>query len=303
MNKKNITIITGTGGALGTGHFQRMCYLGDSLNLMEQYSVKLHIAEGSPSVPGPLQDLLTDSVPGNTDLIIRDMRDSSADEIKSLQQTAPVLVVDDTGPGRVGAAHVIDLLPNPLNSRVPGKIFLYGYNFVSEIKSLRTEVIAKDIDVAIYAGYKPEPSVVESIYKLIPADASVVLFSRGRPSILSEKKVGIDSGYTDLLLRSRVLITHFGITMYEGDLAGCRVLSVNPTPYHSELAGMVTRILNVVPAGEYGKINNKLVYSEITHCMQRSGLKIVSRGSISERININFNYFMKVFNTIISGGE
>lgn len=302
MDKINITIITGTGGALGTGHFQRMCFLADSLNSAEKFRVKLFITNGSPVVPGPLRALVTDSMPGKTDLIIRDMRDSLVEDIKFLQEQAPVLVIDDTGPGREQADHVLDLLPNPVNRSVPEKMFLYGYNFISEIRTMTTEVIAKDIDVAIYAGYKPDPGVIESIKATIPSDASVVLFSYGRAQLISEKKVPADTGYTDLLLRSRVLITHFGITMYEGDLAGCRIIAVNPSPYHSELTGMVTGKLNVVPAGEYGNIDHKLVYNEIAHTMKTAGFQIISKSSIRERININFDYFTRIFNNIISRG-
>ena len=294
-----ITIITGTGGALGTGHFQRMCYLADSLNHTGRVHVKLFIAEGTPDIPGPLKETVTDSIPDTTDLVIRDMRDSSAEEINSLKKRGPVLVIDDTGPGRELADHVIDLLPNPANRSIPEKMFLYGYNFISEINTMKTEVIAKDIDVAIYAGYKPDSDVVESIRGAIPADASVVLFAYGKPSVLSEKKVPVDSGYTDLLLRSRVLITHFGITMYEGDLAGCRILAVNPSPYHTELTGMIMGNLNVIPAGEYGSIDHKLIFNEIEHTMKTAGFQIISKGSIRERINIHFDYFTRIFNNII----
>ena len=160
-------------------------------------------------------------------------------------------------------------------------------------------MIAKDVDVAIYAGYKPDPDVIEDIRSAIPADASVVLFSCGRPSLLSEKKVPVDAGYTDLLLRSRVLITHFGITMYEGDLAGCRILAVNPSPYHSELTGMVTGNLNVISAGEYGNIDHRLIYNETAHTMKTAGFQIISKASIRERVNIHFDYFTRVFNNII----
>lgn len=302
MDKKNITIITGTGGALGTGHFQRMCFLADSLNRAEQFRVKLFITEGSPDVPVPLREIVTGSMPEKTDLIIRDMRDSTAEEINSLKKNSPVLVIDDTGPGRELADHVLDLLPNPVNRSVPEKMFLYGYNFISEIRTMKTEVVAKDIDVAIYAGYKPDPGVIENIKATIPSDASIVLFSYGRPQLISEKKVPADTGYTDLLLRSRILITHFGITMYEGDLAGCRILAVNPTTYHSELTGMVTDKLNVVPAGEYANIDHKLVYNEIAHTMKTAGFQIISKSSIRERININFDYFSRIFNNIISRG-
>ncbi len=303
MDKKKITIITGTGGALGTGHFQRMCYLADSLNCDKRYSARLFIAEGKPEIPGPLKDIVAVSLAEKTDLIIRDMRNSSEEDINILKKKAPVLVIDDTGQGRSIADYVIDLLPNPVDQSVPEKMFLYGYNFISEIKAMKTEVIAKDIDVAIYAGYKPDPDVVESIMGAIPPDASVVLFSYGKPSLLSEKKVPVDTGYTDLLLRSRVLITHFGITMYEGDLAGCRILAVNPSQYHSRLTSMVMDKLNVLPAGEYENIDHKLLYSEISHVMKTAGFQIISKGSIRERINIHFDYFTRMFNSIINGGN
>ncbi|HQO38873.1 MAG TPA: hypothetical protein PK986_00235 [Spirochaetota bacterium] len=302
MYRKNITIITGTGGALGTGHFQRMCYLADSLNSTGNFSVSLCITEGSPDVPESLKEIMADTIPPGTELIIRDMRDSSEEDINFLRKKAAVLVIDDTGPGRNVADHIIDLLPNPVNRSVPEKMFLFGYNFISEIKSMKAEVIAKDIDVAIYAGYKPDPDVVEGIRGSIPPGASAVLFSYGRPSLIAGEKIHVDTSYTDLLLRSRILITHFGITMYEGDLAGCRILTVNPTDYHSRLTAMITGKINVIQAGEYGNIDHKFIYGEIARVRKTSGFQIISKGSIRERININFEYFLRMFNNIISRG-
>ena len=301
MYRKNITIITGTGGALGTGHFQRMCYLADSLNSTGKFNVRLCLTEGSPDVPESLREIMIDSIPPGTELIIRDMRDSSEEDINFLRKKAAVLVIDDTGPGRNVADYIIDLLPNPVNQSVPEKISLFGYNFISEIKAMKTEVFAKDIDVAIYTGYKPDPAVVEGIRESIPAGASAVLFSYGRASLIAGE-AHLNTGYTDLLLRSRVLITHFGITMYEGDLAGCRILTVNPTEYHSKLTAMIAGKINVIQAGEYGNIDHELIYDEIARVRKTAGFQIISKRSIRERININFEYFLKMFNNIISGG-
>jgi hypothetical protein len=56
--------------------------------------------------------------------------------------------------------------------------------------------------------------------------------------------------YAGLLLRARVFISHFGLSLYEAKLAGCSVLSLNPTAYHSSLADMVAGTIVDVNAGE-----------------------------------------------------
>lgn len=300
MNKKNVIIITGEGGRLGTGHFQRMCTLASILNKTCTYSAGIIIAEGKPVIPDGIENLLVTAIPPGTSLIIRDMRDSSAAEIESLRKNAPVLVIDDTGAGRSHADHVLDILPSPLCARTFSGIFIYGYNFITTVNTMNFTEFTKDIDVAIYAGYKPDMALIENIVSRMPYDISCVLLSGDKIDILRGRVNNMSPDYIHALIRSRILITHFGITMYEGELAGCRILALNPTHYHTELTLMVTERLNVVPAGEYDSIDHNTINHEISTAVNRNSLDIVSSRSIKERIDINLEYLRGYIKNLLS---
>ena len=113
MDKKNIIIVTGTGGILGTGHLQRMLNLAVHLNSTDDFSASIFLKQNYYHTEKSFGNIITDSIPENTDLIIRDMRDSSAEDIQLLKEKAPVLVVDDSGPGNMSADYIITLLPVP----------------------------------------------------------------------------------------------------------------------------------------------------------------------------------------------
>lgn len=302
MNKKSIAIITGVGGHLGTGHFQRMCSLAVFLNRSGIYSANIFIAAGEPDVPRGIEDLMVKKLPGHASLIIRDMRDSSEEEIASLRKTAPVLVIDDTGGGRSIADHVLDLLPSPVSAESFNGIFIYGYNFIKSINAMNLYDFIKDIDVAIYAGYDPDMNYINSLLKSIPENTTAVLFRKGKPEIMAGNSLTV-AGYADTLLRSRILITHFGISMYEGDLAGCRIVLVNPSSYHTELAHFVLGKMDVTPAGEYDNINHDLIRSVISGTSKEAVLRIISSRSIRERINIGLEYFTRYLNKIFEAKQ
>ena len=297
MNEKSIVIITGTDGHLGTGHFQRMCTLAYHLNLTSSYNAKIVIKSGNPAIPPQVENFISPDIPSTASLVIRDMRDSTEEDIRLLKKTAPVLVIDDTGPGRGAADFIIALLPSPVSANPSNGMFIYGYNFINSIRNMSLHEFIKDIDVSIYAGYDPDMDYVERLLQAIPPKASVVLFNKNRPVELSGKGLPIGA-YADTLLRSRVLITHFGITMYEGELAGCTVVLVNPSPYHSELTRLAGRKLELIPAGEYQEINHKLIHSVVSANLKEKKLRIISSRSINERINISLDYLISHINRI-----
>lgn len=190
MDKKKIIIITGTGGILGTGHLQRMLNLASFMNDKNEFDISLMIRAGNYPLPVQFSRMKTDTLPEKADLIIRDMRDSSKEEISSLGRIAPVLVVDDAGKGRDAADHSIDLLPRPAEASsefiIHTESFLYGYNFTRGIESLGDRAFhSRDIDIAIYAGFNPPPSLLSQISKSVPDSSRAIILSAGGPVVLT----------------------------------------------------------------------------------------------------------------------
>ncbi len=254
---KRVAILTESGPLYGSGHLQRMALLADYLEKSEEYSPSL--ITGS-SLPDKISHLRETMIPTGTDLIIRDMRDSASEEILKLRQKAPVLVIDDMGPGSKNANFSLNLLPSPEGksddpSYRPGA-FLYGYNFASALQKMEHRTIKRNIDISIYCGADPTEDTISYFKSLIPENFSACLLrdNSGVPLTSSTKlKPGISS--TEALLSSRILLTYFGITLYEGFASGCRLAVADPGDYHNRLTEQASH-LGATNLGTWGKIDS-----------------------------------------------
>lgn len=231
MNNMDITIITDSGPHIGQGHWQRMLLFawycvhnGIPVTLLHKHGV---------STPSGFPLKVSDSIPQNTHCIIRDMRDSSKEEIEILRAIAPVIVIDDCGEGRTLAHAAIDLLPNIYGNtantfQATMPLFLYGYNFYHSL-SQAPPSISKDIDCFIYATTFDATPLCDSLskhYSFVCSDGNT--FITNTPSL--------NSNFTNLIAHSKVVISHFGISIYEAMLCGCHCIILNPTAYHDELS-------------------------------------------------------------------
>ena len=295
--KTRIVIVTGSGGILGTGHIQRMLKLAVELNCVNSFSASIYLKQNIHPFPEKFTSLLTDAIPPDTSLIIRDMRDSSIDEIMSLRNLAPVLAIDDSGEGRDYADFAINLLPVPSgilkNVKPDISRFLYGYNFTEGIESLKkTKPYNRDIDVTVYAGYEPSPGLVSSIRESIPENAYSVLLAGGRANSLTGKSVPPEITYAEVVSRSKILITHFGLTMFEAHACGCSIAALNPTPYHRALTDIIEKEFNIIYSSEYSLLSpvdlHHIIEKELHIFTERN----ISLDDIINKINTNTESFI-----------
>ncbi|MCU0846347.1 MAG: hypothetical protein MUD12_00485 [Spirochaetes bacterium] len=290
MTRKKISIITGWGDGLGNGHLQRMANLASYLN-SRGFHASI-VSENRPELfPGDALQFFSGKILPGTDLIIRDMRDSETGEIESLKKYAPVLAVDDSGPGRKSADFNLTLLPNPPGSGMgqPSyNMFIYGYNITREIKMMGKEKIHKSMDVSFYLPH----DIIEnpdSILKILPDGMNVAIIShRGHVILKNGSTMPLNKNHAEILLSSRLLICHFGITLFEGHLSGCRLATINPTGYHSSLSDAVKPELGLENLGIYPgikpdskKIISGLVASSISESADPS--------KINDRIQENLD--------------
>lgn len=280
MDKNNITIMTGTGGILGTGHFQRMLNLAAHLNRRSNFNACLFLQQNEFPVEKNFSKIITYTIPADTNLIIRDMRDSSPEEIMRLKKIAPVLSIDDSGPGREYADFTLNLLPVPSgivkNTEPEISLFLYGHNFTEGISGLiNRHSIEKNIDVAIYAGFNPEPELISQIRKSIPDNASSVLLANGKAVSLSGDSLPHELTYAGTVSGTKIMITHFGLTMFEAHACGCAIAALNPTEYHNSLTDMVKHEFNVIHSSAYDTFSPETLKCTIEkELMNKSGNKI-----------------------------
>ncbi len=247
---KLIAIITSWGPDLGSGHVQRMAALA---SFMSEFAEMRIVAPVPPDLIETAY-LFTDRIPPDADLFLRDMRDSGKDEISSLKKIAPVCVIDDLGPGADMADHKFFLLPDPVtgmkNCLDPDRYFLHGYNFYRSLCEAGS-ACEKTIDISVYC----HPADEDYYLSFTPGGASVA-FLRGEESymVLDGKRTSLKGRSPGrIILESRSLLSHFGIMMFEGKLAGCRLYCLNPTSYHSRLADMAAGYLGLENLGIRGE--------------------------------------------------
>jgi hypothetical protein len=268
-------IVTAMSPTLGGGHFQRMASL--LWRLRERFGLKAAmLLEGrSRSVPAEIRDLLIDSIEGSPRLIIRDMRDSTEEEIDLLRKYAPVCVIDDLGRGRETADFCINILPVPENVKIcrgEESGFIYGYDFVRSLLAIGSSIIDRDTDFAVYPGFMSDAELPPVFNSLLPAGASLYVLN-GNDSIRKGKDGQMKASgksIAAMLLSSRVLITHFGLMLYEAALTGCGLITLNPTEYHSALAEQAKKKLALINLGVSGNIDVIKAADEIKKRLESS---------------------------------
>jgi len=305
MDKTKIVIVTGTGGILGTGHIQRMLNLAVYLNRTDNFTASIYLKQNEFPLDRKFTGLLIDAIPPDTKLIIRDMRDSSAEEIQILKQRAPVLAIDDSGAGRESADYAINLLPVPSENSEHVKpdtsLFLYGYNFTEGIDLLKEKnSFNRNIDIAVYAGYNPSPELISSVRKSIPDSCTSVLLERGIAVNFTGEALKSDTPYAEVISRSKIVITHFGLTMFDADACGCKIAALNPTSYHSSLTDIIHNDFNIIYSSEYDNFSFDALRKIIQHELKNTGDKNFSPSDILIKINRGTENFIKYIGKIIN---
>ncbi len=305
MVRKNIIIVTGTGGPLGTGHLQRMLNLASYLENKNEFEVSLLIKSGTYPLPEKFSRIKIDRFPSNADLIIRDMRDSENNEIIALNKIAPVLAVDDAGEGRSRAAFSIDLLPPPgkysSDSQFNIERFLYGYNFTLGIESLGNEYLdTRNIDITIYAGFNPSDELLSNISRSIPGGRRAIILSAGKPVVLTGDPLPDNITYAEILTSSRIVMTHFGITMFEAVICGCNIAALNPTRYHSELTDSIRNDIRLIHSAEYKSFDPVLMSDDIENELKKNPAEGFYANDILNRINSGLENFTRyIYKTLM----
>ena len=296
MTYKTITIVTDCGRDLGSGHLQRMLSLLWHLNSKKNIKAFITGKNIRVYIPDELKSFVTQAINPLSDLIIRDMRDSSQEEILKLKSIAPVMVIDDLGEGRNTADHRINLLPNlvdPIESNSGMELFIYGYNFITSAGAISDHFIEKDIDVLFYPGFHQDREYREKIISLIPAQASYSVLDNDGSYVIMKENSGTASGrsYSRMLLSGRSVITHFGITLFEAAVSGCSIIAVHPTKYHSDLAEKTKSFFSIENCGVYDSLDYHHAADAVRRGIDDSRNKIISPRKVYLKILNNLNNF------------
>jgi len=88
---------------------------------------------------------------------------------------------------------------------------------------------------------------------MLPRGSDWFLLGKGRPVYFGRdgSRTHPAAGYAEMLLSSRVAVTHFGVFLYEAGVSGCGLVTVNPTEYHSGLAEIAGRSMELTNLGVF----------------------------------------------------
>lgn len=303
MAHKIISIVTGCGRDLGSGHLQRMLSLLWHLNGKKNMSAFITGKNIRDYVPDELKSFIKREIDPLSDLIIRDMRDSSQDEILKLKSISRVMVIDDLGEGRISADHRINLLPNlvdPIENNPGMELFIYGYTFIRSIGTISSPIIEKDIDVLYYPGFHQAREYLEKIISCIPGRASYAVLTNNDSYVIIKESNGIktDRSYSHMLLSGRVVITHFGITLFEAALSGCNIIAVHPTKYHFDLAEKTKSLLDIENCGVYENLDYHHAADAVKRGIDGSRKEIITPREIYSKILKNLNNFSSLIENL-----
>jgi len=241
-DNKTINIITDFNEKLGNGHIQRMLSLCTYLN---EFTENRAFIINKKRIKG-FEKYFLDEITTDVNLIIRDLRDSTESEAGKLKKIAKLVVIDDNGTGKKYADKSINLLPN-LNTPFQDfdfNRFILGYNFLFSLKNLKEKQIEKEYDLAVYAG--TDLKTFSFLKKILPKDLKVVVLAGKKSYGINIKKEALEEEtYSKLILKSKFLLTHFGITMFEGFFSSCNLIALNPSNYHNKLTKIIEKKFDI----------------------------------------------------------
>jgi spore coat polysaccharide biosynthesis predicted glycosyltransferase SpsG len=254
QSKHKVALLTDWGKSLGTGHVQRMLSLLEYLLHHKKIDAEIVCDKKPAYIKEDLEKYFVEQLSHDSTLIIRDQRDSNSAEILKLKKTAHVVVIDDQGEGRDAADLAIDLLPVPgfavEISDFASQAFIFGYNFFSSLEGISINCLEKKYDFCVYLGYGADLEYQNFLKEIIPQEAEV-LWLNGESVYQNDDKSSLEMNFAEALLKSRAVISHFGLLLYEAHLCGCKIFTINPGAYHSGLADSVKQLLNLKNFGIY----------------------------------------------------
>jgi len=283
MHKPRVLFCTAYGNTFGIGHFKRCLsiikeaeavknFIFEPLIYIYKGDIKTSLKTLSESCSYNIIDDLNKV--DRIDLIVSDMRDTIKREMVALCKIAPVVSIDDSGAGSnysyVSIKSMLALDYRSGNYNGAEYIVLN-----SELKKIRTELIREKEDVVMSFGGEDPYNLTEYVALALNQIGIKPVIIKGPLYKYNLDKVDASiiedtKDIYKLINNAKVLITSFGITMYEAFFLKTPVILVNHTEYHDKLANM----LPVINLGYKDRLSNANLREELLNIINNNKLLI-----------------------------
>mgnify|MGYP005834575737 CR=1 FL=1 len=274
MKKPRILFCIACGNDYGMGHLKRcMAIMDEGISIFESIICVLRgsqdFAEKGLKIPGIYKFVKNPESAGDIDLVFSDLRDSNRRLMKRLQRVAPVIALDDMGDGKNRAHLTIYSLPTheEVEGNFKGPEYIVLGGGINSVKPLSRED-RKGILVT-FGGSDPYDLSrrVTRVLNSLGFKPTVVKgpFYKGDIRDVDCYIVENPKSLHHLIGSAELVITSFGITMYEAFRLKTPVLLFNHTKYHWELG----RRLDVLNLGFFPETTKEELRERLSEALDR----------------------------------
>jgi spore coat polysaccharide biosynthesis predicted glycosyltransferase SpsG/SAM-dependent methyltransferase len=289
MSKPRVLFCTAAGGGYGFGHLKRcLSIVEQGSGLFEGEILLLRGAGGAGAVtPTAHPELLFPQHrivirwedAASFDLIVSDQRDTTVKELLSLTRKAPVIALDDLGAGGAHAHCTVYSLPTieEVHGNFKGLQYLVLDQAFKDAARVDDAGAPGEVIVS-FGGSDPHDLtglVVMALRRLgiRPLVVRGPFFSHDVPTTDCEI-IESPRSMAEVLSRAGLVITSFGMTLFEALSLGTPVVLLNHSPYHEALARTLPRLESL---GYYGKLSEGALQARLEHALSDRGrLKKIS---------------------------
>jgi len=253
MKKPRILFCIACGNNYGIGHLKRcITIINEGINLFEGLICVIRgsneFLEKGLKIPCNYRFVNNPYSVEDIDLVFSDLRDSDLQLMKRLQRIAPVIALDDMGEGKNRAHVTIYSLPTleEVEGNFKGPEYIVLGEGINSVQPLPRE--DRRGILVTFGGSDPFNLSILVIRILNDLGFKPILvkgpFFKGKIEDVDCSIIENPPSLHDLISRAELVITSFGITMYEAFRLKTPVLLFNHTKYHWEL-GKRLDVLNL----------------------------------------------------------
>jgi len=248
MSKPKVLFCTAAGSLYGIGHLKRCISIIDEAHSSFDSYIFIHKGDkdavlGRKEYFGDYRFINNIKDAGKIDLIVSDMRETGKREMRRLAYRAPVISIDDLSAGKDHSHVSIYSLPNEqgVSGNFNGPPFIVLNRIITKIPPI--PYCRKEGVLVSFGGSDPYnltgfiSSLLNSVGIRPKIIRGLLFFHTARE--LDGEIIENPQNMYDLINHASILITSFGMTMYEAFFLRTPVILFNHSAYHYRLGNMV----------------------------------------------------------------